>query len=135
MIRWWALNTILIFAKLPYHNCASYSLCINLDYLRSAKMDCLRSVWCDLWNVCAESSAIYGFPCSVWCNLWIAYAISVQSMDCVCSVQHNPWTAQIHLFQRCIYSYTVNHIFLTVLYFSDLETHQNLTYINFSEQR
>ena len=30
---------------------------------------------------------------------------------------------------------TVNLIFLTVLYFSDLETQQNLTSINFGEQR
>ena len=36
---------------------------------------------------------------------------------------------------RLLYRNNVNLIFLTVLYLSDLETHQNLTYINFGEQR
>ena len=31
--------------------------------------------------------------------------------------------------------YTVNPVFLTVLYFSNLDTNQNLTFTNFGEQK
>ena len=50
-------------------------------------------------------------------------------MDCV-YVYKAAHSEYLHLLVN-----TVHHIFLTILYFSDLETHQNLTSINFGEQR
>ena len=83
--------------------------------------------WVGLWG---------GWGCGVggaveWVGLWGGWGCGVGGVcDYIRKIDALHTVCSLIKTQVC----TANPIFLTVLYFSDLETHQNLTSINFGEQ-